>query len=322
MVISEFVNQLNEWGRQRIPFLFLIDYEMEKPMAWRIEEIDSNELLYSIHGFSNASTMPEENNFSIQSYPYSFNHYKEKFDRVYQHLQYGDTFLTNLTIKTKIEIDLSLRDLFYISHARYKVWLKNKFLFFSPEIFIQIKDGMIYSFPMKGTMDAAIPDAKEMLLQNKKEMAEHVTIVDLIRNDLSQVAKHVSISRFRYLEEITTREKKLLQVSSEIKGELASDYHTHLGDIICSLLPAGSISGAPKPKTLEIIAQAEREKRGYYTGIAGHFDGKNLDSGVMIRFIEQDGNDFYYRSGGGITTQSNVHEEYQELLNKIYVPVA
>ena len=104
-------------------------------------------------------------------------------------------------------------------------------------------------------------------------------------------------------------------------GDLSSDYASRIGDIIIALLPAGSVSGAPKAKTLEIIREAEHEKRGYYTGVFGYFDGVNLDSGVMIRFIERSGEEFFYRSGGGVTTQSNAKAEYQEMIDKIYVPV-
>jgi para-aminobenzoate synthetase component I len=112
----------------------------------------------------------------------------------------------------------------------------------------------------------------------------------------------------------------LLQVSSEIRGELPNDYYSRLGDIVFEMLPAGSVTGAPKMKTLEIIAEAENYDRGFYTGIAGYFDGKNLDSCVLIRFIENENGKLFYKSGGGITTQSNVNEEYQELIDKIYVP--
>jgi para-aminobenzoate synthetase component 1 len=86
-------------------------------------------------------------------------------------------------------------------------------------------------------------------------------------------------------------------------------------------LPAGSVTGAPKAKTVEIIKAAEQEPRGFYTGILGIFDGKQLDSGVMIRFIEKVDGRFFYRSGGGITTQSDCKAEYEEAINKIYVPV-
>ncbi len=126
-----------------------------------------------------------------------------------------------------------------------------------------------------------------------------------LRNDLSQVASNVAVVNFRYVEEVTTHDKTLLQVSSRITGRLPDDYRDNIGDIIMKLLPAGSVSGAPKTRTLEIITEAEGIKRGYYTGICGYFNGTNLDSGVMIRFIENKNSALYYRSGGGITAQSN-----------------
>ena len=89
------------------------------------------------------------------------------------------------------------------------------------------------------------------------------------------------------------------------------------------LLPAGSISGAPKEKTVQIIQQAEGEKRGYYTGIFGYFDGNNLESAVAIRYIEKnEQGEMLFRSGGGITSQSSLEEEYQEILEKVYVPIS
>ena len=100
------------------------------------------------------------------------------------------------------------------------------------------------------------------------------------------------------------------------------DYHRQLGNLLVKLLPAGSVSGAPKPKTCAIIRHTEGEDRGFYTGVFGYFDGVNLDSGVMIRYIEQQHGTSFYRSGGGITTQSEAAKEYQELLDKIYVPVS
>ncbi|HEX8040068.1 MAG TPA: chorismate-binding protein, partial [Chryseosolibacter sp.] len=163
--------------------------------------------------------------------------------------------------------------------------------------------------------------AREKILADRKEMAEHVTIVDLIRNDLSRVASKVKVTHFRYVEEIKTIGKNLLQVSSEICGELPPGYERHLGDIVLKLLPAGSVSGAPKCKTLQIIRDAENEPRGYYTGVVGIYDGHVLDSGVMIRFIESRRGQLYYRSGGGITAQSRLESEYQEALDKVYVPV-
>jgi para-aminobenzoate synthetase component 1 len=173
---------------------------------------------------------------------------------------------------------------------------------------------------MKGTIDAGIMNASDEILNNRKEAAEHATIVDLIRNDLAMVADHVKVEDYRFIDKITTHQGDLLQVSSKISGQLTDGFYNHLGDILFKLLPAGSISGAPKPKTLRIIQQAETYQRGFYTGIMGYFDGENIDSGVMIRFIEQTANGLIFKSGGGITCLSKAREEYDEMVRKVYLP--
>jgi para-aminobenzoate synthetase component 1 len=320
MTIQQFRDIMNIWGHQGVPFLFIVDFEMKKPVIMRLDEINPAEIQFDINGYSNTQQESvRKSPFIISKRPISLENYQRKFDSVFHRLTYGDSYLTNLTSRTEVVVDSTLKEIFYSSKARYKLLLKDEFLVFSPEIFIQIRDGMIFSFPMKGTIDAAIPDAANVILNDTKELAEHVTIVDLIRNDLSEVAQHVKVKRFRYIEEIKTNDKRLLQVSSEIVGEL--DREMGLGDIFSRLLPAGSVSGAPKEKTIQIIRAAESEDRGYYTGVFGYFDGKQLDSGVMIRFIENSDGKFYYRSGGGITTQSIVEKEYQELIDKVYVPL-
>lgn len=254
-------------------------------------------------------------------HPEEYEKYFRKFNHVQREIRYGNSYLLNLTCSTPIELSISLRDVFLMSRARYKLWVDEKFVCFSPETFVTIRDGIIRSFPMKGTIDASIPDAGNIILNDPKESAEHYTIVDLIRNDLNTVSKYVKVERFRYIETIETREKKLLQVSSEISGELEGNYLSRIGNIIFSLLPAGSVSGAPKKKTTKIIREVEKSERGYYTGIFGIFDGKNLDSGVMIRFIEKRNEGYIFRSGGGITSFSNGETEYREMIDKIYVPI-
>ena len=174
---------------------------------------------------------------------------------------------------------------------------------------------------MKGTINASTPSADRLLINDPKETAEHATIVDLIRNDLSMVAEQVSVSRYRYIDKLQTNQGSILQTSSEIQGVLPDDYLTNLGSIIFRLLPAGSITGAPKKKTMQIIKEAETYDRGFYTGIMGYFDGKDLDSAVMIRFVEQEGGKMYFKSGGGITSQSDVENEYNEMKQKVYVPI-
>ena len=135
------------------------------------------------------------------------------------------------------------------------------------------------------------------------------------------VAKNVKVERFQYIDHIKTHRNELFQMSSEISGELPENYLDNLGDIIFKMLPAGSITGAPKAKTIEVIKEAEQYNRGFYTGVFGIFDGENIDSGVMIRFIEKTDEGLVYKSGGGITAKSKCDEEYQELIDKIYIPV-
>jgi para-aminobenzoate synthetase component 1 len=215
----------------------------------------------------------------------------------------------------------SLEEIFLHSEALYKLWLKDRFVCFSPEIFVRIEKGKIKSFPMKGTIDATLPDAEQLLMQDTKEAAEHATIVDLIRNDLSMVSEHVEVTSYRYIDRLQTNKGPILQTSSEICGTLPEDYTAHIGDILFRLLPAGSITGAPKPKTVEIIAQAEDYRRGFYTGIMGHYADGQLDSAVMIRFIEQENGQLHFKAGGGITAKSRWESEYNEVIQKIYVPI-
>ena len=223
------------------------------------------------------------------------------------------------------------------------------FVCFSPETFVRIKGGRIYSYPMKGTLDASLPNAEKLLMEDRKEAAEHATIVDLIRNDLSRVAEDVRVDKYRYVDVLHTNKGDILQTSSEISGRLPEDYPHHLGEILDAQLPAGSITGAPKDKTMQIIQEAEGYDRGFYTGIMGIYDQGELNSAVMIRFIEEETSpvDFetdgeknfktskgkasegkepkasrklYFKAGGGITSKSDCRKEYEEVIQKIYLP--
>ncbi len=321
--IVAIIRKMNELGCRKEPFIFIIDFEMKKPLLFPVNKINANEILFDINGITNCSNHNKSGitEFNFNKFPLTYSEYLKAFNIVQQNLNYGNSYLVNLTFPTRIETDLSLKDIYFCSKAKYKLFYNEKFVVFSPEIFVQISEnGVISSFPMKGTIDAAIENAGEIILNDKKEYAEHCTIVDLIRNDLNMVAKDVHVGKFRYIDRIKTHEKELLQVSSQICGTLESDYYKHIGDVIFRLLPAGSISGAPKKKTVEIIKEAEGYNRGYYTGVFGYFDGKTLDSGVMIRFIEKINEELYYRSGGGITVYSDPQKEYQELIDKVYVP--
>jgi para-aminobenzoate synthetase component 1 len=318
---AEIISQLNEWGRQKIPFVFLFDFACKNPIIFTLNN-PLSEVFYTIPGFFNSfETFKKVELKNWKTSPVSFEKFSAGFNQVMWHIKNGDTYLLNFTQTTCIETNLSLGEIFQISSAPYKIYLKDKFVCFSPETFVKIRNGKIYSYPMKGTIDAGIENAEQLILNDSKEIAEHNTIVDLIRNDLSLVAENVVVEKFRYLSYIQTNQKNLWQVSSEISGELPKNYCENIGDILFTLLPAGSISGAPKKKTLEIIEKTENYDRGYYTGIFGIFDGKNLDSCVLIRFIENQNGQLVYKSGGGITFMSDAEKEYDEMLKKVYVPI-
>jgi para-aminobenzoate synthetase component 1 len=254
--------------------------------------------------------------------PLSFQEYCKGFDKLQQYLHRGDSYLVNYTVETAVETNISLLEIFENTYAPYKLLVNDSFVVFSPETFISItENGTIATYPMKGTIDADITNAETLILTNPKESAEHATVVDLLRNDISKVATNVRVEEYRYIQEVHTSKGTLLQVCSKITGQLADHWQSNIADILLELLPAGSVTGAPKKKTLEIIADIETHKRGFYTGIFGIFDGQKLDSAVMIRFIEQRNEKLYYKSGGGVTTQSNAIDEYNELIQKIYVPI-
>ena len=313
---------MNELGEREVPFLFVIDFDAEEPFVVPLRDIDPARVLFQMPGWTNVDTFPEcSGAVNFRKYPVSFEEYKRAYDAVRRHFVLGNTYLTNLTFPTPIEINLSLREIFLFSRAKFKLLFHDRFVVFSPEIFVRIKDGVISSYPMKGTIDASVPEAEEVILADEKEMAEHITIVDLIRNDIGIIAEKVEVTKFRYIDRLTTNQKDLLQVSSEITGRLPADYRKRLGDIIFAMLPAGSITGAPKKKTVEIIKEAENYRRGFYTGIFGYFDGSNVDSAVMIRFIERTADGLVFKSGGGLTVYSDAWSEYQEYIDKVYVPI-
>ncbi|RXJ98525.1 aminodeoxychorismate synthase component I [Arcobacter sp. CECT 8986] len=307
---------LNKSGSDSEPFFFMLSYDLSK-----YEIIKLNQLPKNIEfALSNENLISSSKKVDIKKFPMDFQSYKVAFDKIQENIKDGNSYLLNLTVKTKIETTLSLKDIYKCAKSRFKLKYKDEFVCFSPEKFVEIENNKIYTYPMKGTIDANIEDAQEKILANKKEMAEHTMVVDLLRNDLSIVSSKVRVEKFRYCEKISAGKKDLLQVSSKIKGELNSDWKSKIGDILTSLLPAGSITGTPKRKTVEILKDVENYDRDYYTGVAGVFDGENLYSFVLIRFIENIENELYYKSGGGITCDSDVNLEYEEVLDKIYIP--
>lgn len=312
--------QINQLYCKRTPFFFVINYE--KTEGYLVEEpLTQSELFFQFPNGGNKSVAAVEKSvINFEVIPNEPGDYHKKFENLQGYFRRNELTLANLTDRTEIKTNLTLEDIFSLSESLYQVYIPNRFVCFSPERFVKIVDGTISTNPMKGTIDATLPRAAEMILEDEKEQAEHLATVTLLCEELAEVANRVHVSRFRYIDRLQTNRKDLLQVSSEIVGDLKEEYKQHIGDAIFSLLPGSSIAGEPKQKALAVLREIEGVERGYYCGIAGYFDGELLDSAVLIRFIEQDNEQFYFRSGGGVTAKSIFEKEYQEILNKVYLP--
>ena len=311
--------EINKLSKEHTPFLFIISYDKSKIFVQALDKLNDN-IFYKLEDWRNYPVEKRTKDFTFSKSPVDFFLYKKALNNVLAEIRAGNTYLLNLTFKTPIETDLSLKEIFTYARAKYKLYFKGEFICFSPEKFVDIEKNSISTYPMKGTIDANLPHAKEKILADKKEMAEHVMIVDLMRNDLGIIGSEVKVEEFRSVEKIKAGEKELLQVSSKITATLPSSWRDTLGDLLEQILPAGSISGTPKKRTVNIIDKIEDYNRGFYTGVFGVYDGKNLRSSVMIRFIEKQKHQLFYKSGGGITIDSNAKSEYEELIDKIYLP--
>lgn len=312
--------QMNQLGAERTGFAFWIDAQAKHGIISLLNEPCDGfyyELLEHKH-LPSQTTLPSP--LIFQKTPIPFEAYEKSFQHVQAALARGDSYLLNLCFATHLTSNLTLEHFFNHAQARYKALISGYCVSFSPECFVQIKDGTISTYPMKGTIKEQLPNAAEQLLANEKEACEHATVVDLLRNDLSRVSHSVEVKRYRYLEPVQTQQGNILQSSSEISGILPDDWQSHIADILFPLLPAGSVTGAPKTSTCNIISEAEHDDRGFYSGIFGIFDGESLESAIAIRYVEQTNKGLIYRSGGGITTMSNAREEYDEMLAKVYLP--
>lgn len=314
-------NEMNRLGASSHPFLWAASYDLEKCLV--IPDSDSCDgILWHIgrqgnhNGLFPSEAVPE---LKVK-YAVSREQYAGMFSTVMAGLRRGDSFLANLTCATEVESNVSLRDIFLRSSAPFRLLIDDDFVCFSPEPFVRIEGRRISTFPMKGTADASLPDAELRLLSDYKETCEHHTIVDLMRNDINSVATDVSVDDFRYVEKIATSRGEILQTSSAISGTIPEKSERMFGDLILPLLPAGSITGAPKQATVRLIRKAEPVERGWYTGVFGYFDGKTMQTAVMIRCLQRDAKgNLFFHSGGGVTVNSNPDEEYNEMIEKVYL---
>ena len=177
----------------------------------------------------------------------------------------------------------------------------------SPEMLVQAEDGVITTHPVAGTRPRGANEeedkalAKE-LLANEKEKAEHIMLVDLGRNDVGRVAEPGTVEVTDLMRVV--RYSHVMHLESEIKGRLRRDRTMY--DALRSCLPAGTLSGAPKIRAMEIIAEMEKERRGPYGGAVGYFGFKgNMDVAIPIRTIVMKDGVAYVQSGGGVVYDSD-----------------
>lgn len=188
----------------------------------------------------------------------------------------------------------------------------------SPETLVKLEDGILHTFPLAGTRPRGKSQAEDLtlekeLLADEKELAEHNMLVDLGRNDLGKVSKYGSIQVAR-LHQIL-RFSHVMHIGSEVVGEIADDKDAL--DAIAAVLPAGTLSGAPKIRACQLIGELENNKRGIYGGAIGYIDFTgNMDTCIAIRIAYQKNGKVYVRSGAGIVADSVPEKEYQECLNK------
>lgn len=254
---------------------------------------------------------------------------KEQFEqavlKVQDYIQAGDVFQVNLSVRQEIPLSVTpwsiycvLRELNPSPYMGYLHYDDYQIICGSPELLIKIKDRTISTRPIAGTRPRGqnreddLRLAKE-LIENEKERAEHIMLVDLERNDLGRVCKFgtVQVTDLMVIEEYS----HVMHIVSHIEGELAHEKSSF--DAIRASFPGGTITGAPKVRTMEIIEELEPVKRGLYTGSIGWigFNG-DIELNIVIRTLLAKGDIGYVQAGAGVVIDSKPEAEYYESLKK------
>ncbi len=308
--------RINSLAGSKTPFLFCLDYEAKDGFVYPLESLPDN-IAFEIGGRRHGRVSLKQTPKIVAKTPISAKNYASKITAIKEKIAKGDVYMANLTAPTHIELAGDLEDVFCASKAYFKLLVKDRFVVSSPEAFVRVEDGKIFTYPMKGTAAFEDETSAQTLLDSQKELAEHTMTVDLLRNDLSIVGERVKVNRFRYPLMIEANGQKLIQTVSEISADLPPNFM--LGDAIFALLPAGSITGTPKKKCVEALKSIEGYDRGFFCGVFGYFDGSSMQSAVSIRYIEKTEEGYVYKSGGGITYDSDANAEYAEMLQKVYL---
>lgn len=251
--------------------------------------------------------------------------YCDMVRKAQHHIHEGDIFQIVLSNRLEAEYEGSLlntyRTLRLLNPSPYMFYFASADLEVagaSPETLVKLEDGVLHTFPLAGTRprgktpeeDKAL---EEELLQDEKELAEHNMLVDLGRNDIGRIAKFgtVKVEKFHEIE----RFSHVMHIGSTVRGEIREDKDAL--DAIGSILPAGTLSGAPKIRACQLINDLENNKRGIYGGGIGYIDfSGNLDMCIAIRLAFKKNGKVFVRSGAGIVADSVPEKEYQECINK------
>ena len=242
-----------------------------------------------------------------------------------EYIEAGDIF--QVVISQRLEVDLR-SDPFEI-YRTLRVVNPSPFMFFlrtsevtlvgsSPEIMCRVVNGKVTVRPLAGTRRRGTTETEdqalaEELLADPKERAEHVMLVDLGRNDVGRVAKYGSVELSDVM--VIERYSHVMHITSNVTGELPDDKNAF--DALKACLPAGTVSGAPKVRAMEIIDELEPHRRGPYAGAVGYIDySGNMDTCIALRTMVIQNNTVYVQAGAGIVADSDPTAEYQETLNK------
>lgn len=188
----------------------------------------------------------------------------------------------------------------------------------SPETLVKLENGVLHTFPLAGTRPRGNTDEEDKaleseLLADEKELAEHNMLVDLGRNDLGKISRFGSVKVEKYMS--VERYSHVMHIGSTVKSEIRKEYDAL--DAVSAVLPAGTLSGAPKIRACQLIAELENNKRGIYGGAIGYIDFTgNLDTCIAIRIAYKKNGKVFIRSGAGIVADSIPENEYNECINK------
>ncbi len=253
------------------------------------------------------------------------NEYMDSVKTAKDYIREGDIFQTVLSLRLQKEYSndkfmayLRLKEINPSPYMYYLDFGDRKIVGSSPETLARVENDVVSTYPIAGTRprgntpDEDIKLEKEML-SDPKERAEHLMLVDLGRNDVGRVAEYGSVEVSKFM--VAEKYSHVQHISSEVTGRMRDD--KSMFDALQSIFPAGTVSGAPKVRAMEIIEELEPDKRGIYAGCVGYFSfNNNMDTAITIRTIVFEGDTAYVQAGAGIVADSDPGREYEECMNK------